>query len=214
MKKSFISSAIITLSLMVSINANAQIDLGSIAKSVVNSATSGSKTAITDAIGSVINSKNAATATDIVGTWIYSRPAVVFESNNLLKQAGGSIASNTIENKISTQLKRVGITSGKFNITFAKDGTFTTNSGTKKNSGTYKIANNKITLSYLQGLGAISGYAQMSGSDLQLIFDSSKLLKFVSAASKFSANSTLKTISSLAGSYNGMKSGMEFKKTK
>ena len=48
----------------------------------------------------------------------------------------------------------------------------------------------------------------MKNGTLSISFDSSKVLDAVSKMSKYSANSTLSTISSLAGSFNGMKTGM------
>jgi hypothetical protein len=201
MKNVLFKSAFVGVMLMAATSADAQISLSNIGKAISNELTS------------VISSKNNATTKSLVGTWSYYEPAVSFESNSLLKEAGGKMASSAIEKKLNTQFKKVGIKAGTFKIKFAEDGTFTTYKNSKaSSSGTYTLSGEKIKLSYLNGASSLNGYAQIESGNLSLTFDSSKLLGLVSKASKYSSNSTLKTISSLAGSYDGMRCGMAFKK--
>lgn len=206
MKKIIVKGAVLSLMLITSLSAQAQIDLGSIAKGVLSSATGSSD--VSSAIGSILNSSKAATSETILGTWVYSEPAIVFESSNLLKQAGGKLAASAIENKLSTQLQKAGFTKGKYTITFNQDGSFTSTNG----DGTYTLSGSSIKLSFLSGAAAINGTTQIDNGQLTIAFDSSKLLKFASAAGKVVGNSTLSTISSIAGSYDGMKTGMKFTK--
>jgi hypothetical protein len=201
MKKTMLKSAFMGILLMAATNANAQINLSNLGK------------VVSSELSSVISNKNNATKESLVGTWSYSEPAVSFESNNLLKQAGGKIASNAIEKKLSSQFQKAGIMPGKFQVKFAEDGTFTTyKNGTATTSGTYTLDGQKIKLNYLQGTAAVTGYAQIQDGNLSITFDSSKLLGVISKASKYAGSSTLSTISSLAGSYDGMRSGMAFSK--
>lgn len=191
--------------LMASVSANAQVDLSNLGK--VLEQTVGTQ------LTSVLTGKNNVTKETIVGTWSYQEPSVIFESSNLLKSAGGQLASATIEKKLATQFAKVGITPGKFLITFGNDGTFSTSkNGTATTSGTYAINGTKITFSYLQGTANMSGYAQIQNGLLSLSFDSSKLLGVLGKISKYTSNSTLSTISSLAGSFDGMKTGLAFTK--
>lgn len=186
---------------MTSLSASAQIDLGNLGK-VVSSAIGGEA-------GSIISSKNNVSKENIVGTWTYKQPSISFESNDLLKQAGGQLTSAAIEKKLAEQFTKVGITAGKFLVTFGSDDKFSTiKDGVATTSGTYALSGSKITFSYLEGSAKITGYAQMKNGTLSISFDSSKVLDAVSKMSKYSANSTLSTISSLAGSFNGMKTGM------
>ena len=199
--KIFLKSVFLGVILMTSINASAQIDLGNLGK-VVSSA-------IGAEAGSIITSKNNVSKENIIGTWTYKQPSISFESNDLLKQAGGQLTSAAIEKKLAEQFTKVGITAGKFLITFGSDNTFSTiKNGVVTTSGTYALSGSKITFSYLEGSAKITGYAQMKNGTLSISFDSSKVLDAVSKMSKYSANSTLSTISSLAGSFNGMKTGM------
>ena len=205
MKKIFSKSLIRTMAagmmLMAATSVDAQISLGSLSNVI------GSE------LSSVISSSNNVTVDQITGMWSYSEPAVSFESSNLLKKAGGQVASAVVEKKLATQLAKAGITAGKFKISFDANGNFVTyKNGAQTSSGTYTLSGSKITMSYLSGAAAITGYAQISNGVLSLTYDSSKLLTVVSKASKYTTNSTLSTISELAGSYDGMKSGMAFKK--
>ena len=201
MKKTMLKSAFMGILLMAATNANAQINLSNLGK------------VVSSELSSVISNKNNATKESLVGTWNYSEPAVSFESNNLLKQAGGKIASNAIEKKLSSQFQKAGIMPGNFQVKFAEDGTFTTyKNGSATTSGTYTLDGQKIKLNYLEGTAAVTGYAQIQDGNLSITFDSSKLLGVISKASKYAGSSTLSTISSLAGSYDGMRSGMAFSK--
>jgi hypothetical protein len=206
MKKSMLKSLAMGIMLMASVSANAQINLGNLGK-VVSSAIGSSD------LTSVLTGSNNVTKETLAGTWSYQEPAVIFESSNLLKQAGGKMAAAVIEKKLATQFAKVGITAGKFMVTFTADGTFATyKSGKATTSGTYTISGSKITFSYLQGSANVSGYAQLENNSLSLTFDSSKLLDVVGKVSKYSGNSTLSTVSSLAKSFDGMKSGLAFTK--
>ena len=199
--KKFLKSVFFGVVLMTSMNASAQIDLGNLGK-VVSSA-------IGTEAGSIITSKNNVSKESIVGTWTYKQPSISFESNDLLKQAGGQLTSAAIEKKLAEQFTKVGITAGKFLITFGNDNTFSTiKNGAVTTSGTYVLNGPKITFSYLEGSAKVTGYAQMKNGLLSISFDSSKVIDVMSKMSKYSANTTLSTISSLAGSFNGMKTGV------
>ena len=203
--KNFFKSVFFGVVLMTSMNASAQIDLGNLGK-VVSSA-------IGTEAGSIITSKNNVSKENIVGTWTYKQPSISFESNDLLKQAGGQLTSAAIEKKLAEQFTKVGITAGKFLITFGNDNTFSTiKNGAVTTSGTYVLNGPKITFSYLEGSAKVTGYAQMKNGLLSISFDSSKVIDVMSKMSKYSANTTLSTISSLAGSFNGMKTGVALSK--
>lgn len=205
MKKSVVKSAVIGVMLMASVSVQAQINLGNLGK-VLGQAVGGD-------IASVITGSNNVTQETLAGTWSYQQPSVIFESSNLLKQAGGKLAASAIESKLATQFAKVGITAGKFMIAFTADGTFTTyKDGKTSTSGTYSLDGSKITFSYLQGTANVSGYAQIDNGSLSLTFDSSKLLGVIGKLGSVSGSGTLGTVASLAKSFDGMKSGLQFSK--
>jgi hypothetical protein len=109
----------------------------------------------------------------------------------------------------------VGIKPGSCSYTFNNDGSFTAVIGKHNLSGTYTYdaTSHVIELKYstkLLNLGTMKGYAYIDGAALELVFDCSKILNFVT---KLGSKSTqLSTITSLVGNYDGMMIGFGFNK--
>lgn len=150
---------------------------------------------------------------DLIGTWSYTGSAIEFESDNLLMKAGGVAAASAAENKLDEQLSKVGIKPGQVSFVFKNDSTFTTTVNGKTMNGTYSYnANdNQLQLKYAR-LMNINAKLAYNITTADLLFNSDKLLKLITFLSKQSNNSSLKTISSLAESYDGMMLGFELKK--
>lgn len=163
-------------------------------------------------IGSLLNSGKSAS---IVGTWTYSEPSIEFESSNLLAKAGGSIAANQMVNKLSPYYEKLGIKAGKFTLTFKEDNTCVININGMNQTAKYTYDASAHTLKITgQNLGLSFGtaYATVSSSQLSLTFDSTKLMTLAKSIASASSDTTVKTISSLAGSFDGMKTGFKFVK--
>ena len=116
MKKNvLIKTLVIALMLAGSATANAQIDLGSILGSLTGKSSSKENTSSTtnllSGLTNIFSSEKQASKNNLVGTWEYSEPAIVFESDNLLAKAGASIASSKIEDKLQEQLSKFGFES-------------------------------------------------------------------------------------------------------
>ena len=148
MKKNIFKIAIATMvALMIPTTMNAQ--LNDILNKVVKGATTNNDTtksssttsandALTNILGGITGSSSTAkTATDILGnllgtskltekslagTWTYTQPCVAFESESVLSNIGGSVASSKIEEKMKKALSKAGIKEGKCTITFNTDG--------------------------------------------------------------------------------------------
>ncbi len=208
MKKSFIKGAVMTIMLMASVCASAQINLDNVLNSVT-SATSSS--GAVSALTSIFSSKKQATTDNIVGTWIYTEPAIVFSSNNVLTQAASKVAANQIQSKLQAQLNNYGIKKGSMSLTFNKNGTFTEVIKNKKMSGTWKINKSKLQLTYA-GVETISITTQISGNNLQIVTDATNLLSLFKTVANSSGNSSIKTISSLMSSVDGMQAGLTLSK--
>ena len=117
-----VSMAIAAMSLMGN-KAYAQFDFGKILQNGADILSNGGTTDdLLSGITSIFSDKKVATIDDLVGEWTYTEPAVVFMSENLLKKAGGKLASSAIEKTIETQLNRVGITKGAMKMTFTRNG--------------------------------------------------------------------------------------------
>lgn len=160
----------------------------------------------------ILDATKGATKDRIIGTWTYTEPAVVFTSSNILSSIGGKVAAQTIENKLQTQLSKVGITKGMMTMTFDKDGNFTQTIGKRSTSGTYTISNSNVVLNYGGTVKQIVGTTQLDGNDLLIVMDASKLLKFANVISSVSGNSALKTLGSAISSVNGMQVGLKLNK--
>lgn len=153
---------------------------------------------------------------DIKGTWNYTGSAVKLESEDLMKSAAAGIAATQVEKKIDDYLAKAGLKGGAFSFTFNEDNTFTTTVKGKKFNGTYTFSEeeNSINLKYGKNLGStgITATAQLNGNTLELLFKADRLLDLIGKLTAASSNSTLKTISTLAGQYDGMKIGLEMQK--
>lgn len=150
---------------------------------------------------------------DLPGTWQYVGSAVQFDSNNLLKEAGGAIAAQTVEKKLDTQFQKVGIRQGITKITFNPDGTFSLSAGkTKTGTYTYDASRGEVTLKFANLVSRAAKVSSKGSNEMALLFNADQLLKVMSTVGKMSSNSTLSTISSLAGSYQGMEVGLSLKR--
>lgn len=229
MKKATLCVALLTGSLLLSSCGSSSSLLGNVGSTLLNAAvgnlgtgsSSSSSSSASSTIGTIGNvlstllgSSSSIKQSDIIGTWNYTGADCVFESENLLAKAGGAVAASKIEEQLDTQLSKVGIKSGACSFTFNKDNTYTATIGGRTLSGNYTLDsdNKTIKMTYLAGLGSTTSHLTKSGSTLSLLIDSDKLLTLLKGASALTGSSSLKTVSSLLSSYDGMMIGMKLKK--
>jgi hypothetical protein len=214
MKKLFFIGAMLVATVWQATPAKAQ--WSSILNSVVSAATENSSTSsetsslLSNLIASVTGSVTT-TQENLIGTWSYTTPAVQFESENALTQAGGTAIASKVETKLEKYYKLVGIKAGKLKFVFDKDGNVTYSVGSNSRQGTYTFDSTNKMVNITTSTGyTVAAYVTISGSDMTLTFDASKMLTlFQTLSSKMSALSTVSTIASM---YNGMKIGFDFKK--
>ena len=114
----------------------------------------------------------------LVGSWSYTAPAVRLSSSNALANVGSTAITAPVANKLEKVFTKVGITNGFCSITFNQDGTFTMPVKGKTISGTYTYNNSdhSLTLNIGQnGKLKLNGYAYISSTNLQLLFNADKL---------------------------------------
>lgn len=164
-------------------------------------------------LGSVLGSSTL-TQQSIVGTWNYKGADCVFETENLLLKAGGEMAAIKVEEKINATLTKLGIAKSQIVFAFNSDNTYTAKINNRIIQGTYTLdlANKKMTLTYLNGVGTITPQIALTGNTLSLLYDADKFLKFLTNISAVSNNATLTTLATLLQSYDGMLVGMELQK--
>jgi len=203
-----VGMAIAAMSLMGN-KAYAQFDFGKILQNGADILSNGGTTDdLLSGITSIFSDKKVATIDDLVGEWTYTEPAVVFMSENLLKKAGGKLASSAIEKTIETQLSKVGITKGAMKMTFARNGRFTQTIAGRRLRGTFTIKGKEVVLKYAGEIKQLVGTTQVDGNDLLIVMDASKMLTYLKAIGSISGNASLKTATSLLGSIDGMLCGL------
>ena len=170
-----------------------------------------SSTSTQSILGGVLSTLlgNTTSQASILGTWTYSSPKVVFESESILSKIGSQVASSKIESSLTQQLKKLGFSTGKSAITFNEDGTYSMALGSKTYSGTYSYDTSSSTMILKGALGVTSMTCNCTVNlgELYMLFSADKLLSAATAVS--SVNSTLST---LLSSYNGLKLGWAMSK--
>lgn len=203
-----VGMAIAAMSLMGN-KAYAQFDFGKILQNGADILSNGGTTDdLLSGITSIFSDKKVATIDDLVGEWAYTEPAVVFMSENLLKKAGGKLASSAIEKTIETQLNKEGITKGAMKMTFTRNGRFTQTIAGRRLRGTFTIKGKEVVLKYAGEIKQLVGTTQVDGNDLLIVMDASKMLTYLKAIGSISGNASLKTATSLLGSMDGMLCGL------
>jgi hypothetical protein len=168
-------------------------------------------------IGSVIGQfYDTTTKKALVGSWVYEEPAIQFETQSFLDKAGGVVASQTVADNIAPYFNILGFKQGNLSISLREDNTCTYTLGGKTYQGTYDYddENKKITLKTpLFPLPA--AYISVAEDQMALTFDSSKILTLIQALGMVSKDQTpVSAVSTLASSYDGMKTGFTFVKVK
>ena len=218
MKKNFSILTVLLVSLLfTSCKAfNYQKDTKTDASSLLSNAIAGNTSqTTTDLLGRVLSYLlfgNTINEENILGTWTYSSPKVIFESENILAKIGSDIASDKIEKTLGDQLTRVGFTQGKTTLTFNKDNTCSFTYGSRTYPGTYKFdaSSNRLTITDAFGLGNVKCTACKNGNELYLLFDSNKVLSVLNAFCNSSLGNS--TADSVLDNYKGLKLGWSMTK--
>ncbi len=188
--------------------AKAQFSLESLGQ-ILNSST------VSQVVSAVVGTNETIQIADLAGTWAYSAPACRFESEDLLKSAGGEVAASALEKKLATYYTKAGITSSRVSVTFA-DSTFTLKynktdlnaSFTRdEESGRYVV-----TFSALKGtipILTIDAVFVQNGNTLEMLFDVKNFVQVLATVANKIQISSLNSIVSLLDGYNGILLGFE-----
>lgn len=202
----------VCMAMMFSASVNAQSDLGNILGNVLGAATGNSSGGdLVSTLTSVFSSDKQASKNNIIGTWSYTEPAIVFTSDNILAKAASKVAANKLENKLQTYLTKYGIKPGTFSMTFKEDGTYTRTLNGRTAQGTWTVKDSKLLLT-IAGIKTIAITTQIDGQDMQFVTDATKLLNLFKSFGAKSTNANIQTITSLMKSINGMQAGITLHK--
>jgi hypothetical protein len=129
----------------------------------------------------------------------------------------GEVLASQLSTKLQSAYDVVGIKKDSCSFTFNDDDTFSATLGKRTLTGTYTYdaATFAITLNFeskLLKLGSMSGYAYISGTGLDLVFDCTRLMKMLTVLG--SKVSLLNSITSLMEGYDKANIGFSFTKNK
>ena len=149
----------------------------------------------------------------IKGQWTYSGPSVDVSGKNVLAGLGKPIAKGKLKKKLNKAFKKIGLNKARPQFTFNEDGSCAIRLLGVNIKGTYNYNPDagKITLKW-HGVPMSACLRQDGNNKLHLTFDSDKLLKLFSLASRVSDNSTLKALTFLTEYYDDVMVGFELKR--
>ena len=186
--------------------------LGAVLGGNSNSSSSAGSSIINGILNNVIGSGTFSKQDLCAHTWKYSKPGCAFTSENLLAKAGGEIAANKVEEKLSEYYSKFGFSGSNTYFTFNTDGTFTSKIDGKSWKGNYTF-DEKTHAIQLKGLIlSMSGYATKTTNGISLLFDQKKLLNLIKTIGSLKGNSTLSALGTIANNYDGMRVGFEMNK--
>ena len=186
--------------------------LGAVLGGNSNSSSSAGSSIINGILNNVIGSGTFSKQDLCAHTWKYSKPGCAFTSENLLAKAGGEIAANKVEEKLSEYYSKFGFSGSNTYFTFNTDGTFTSKIDGKSWKGNYTFDEKTHAIQMKGLLLSMSGYATKTTNGISLLFDQKKLLNLIKTIGSLKGNSTLSALGTIANNYDGMRVGFEMNK--
>lgn len=186
--------------------------LGAVLGGNSNSSSSAGSSIINGILNNVIGSGTFSKQDLCAHTWKYSKPGCAFTSENLLAKAGGEIAANKVEEKLSEYYSKFGFSGSNTYFTFNTDGTFTSKIDGKSWKGNYTFDEKTHSIQLKGLILSMSGYATKTTNGISLLFDQKKLLNLIKTIGSLKGNSTLSALGTIANNYDGMRVGFEMNK--
>lgn len=194
---------------------HAQSNLGKLAGALLNNAGDDDKESkggvLGDLLGNLLgtaklNEKN------LVGTWTYSEPCVVLESDNVLSNIGGKVIENKIEAQQKKVLEKIGFTPGKVVMVLNEDKSGTMTVGKRTSKFTWAVEDSELKLTFLARTHTIN--AKLTAGKLQLAMNADKMLGLLNstASAVGSLSSSMGALSKLISNYKGLYLGLMFTK--
>ena len=145
------------------------------------------KEALKSAASNVVDKATGGKATEtlMIGDWQYEAPGVKLESDNALADVGASAVTGKMEEQLEKLYALAGIRAGACKFSFAADKRFTATFGSRTFTGTYEFTGEShdialhFEMSSKYDLGTLNGKTYLSGTDLQILFPATRLLKMV-----------------------------------
>lgn len=206
-----LKTILIALAILWGANVNAQ-GLGDLLKGL-----GGGNGDIGSTIGNLVEgvfTRTNLTLADLTGDYESQGPAVAFKSDDLLKKAGGIAGAAALETKLKPYYEQYGLTGMKLSVDTASNFTMTVkgirlSGDITRNDGDGTFTFNLKAMG--MKIGQFTAYVQKSGSNLDLMFDATKLKQLISTVSGLTGGTMTKALSSILDSYDGACVGFEMK---
>ena len=224
MKKYKISLAVLAMACACSGNVSAQNDLRGLLGGLIENSMkaddgdaqkqddNNKKKGFLEGLSNIFSSLKTADADDLVGTWKYSEPAVMFDSDDAVQKIGGKFAADRIETRIQGIIKKYGLDRDPMTLQFNEDGSFVQTYKKFDLRGTYTVENKEVILKYSGRYKQIVGRTQLDGSSLVIVMDLDKINQFVVGIASQSQDPRAQLHSRLLGNVKGVSCGIRFEK--
>ena len=217
-----VSLAALTIIFACSGTVNAQNDLGDFIKGLAvhsqksNDNTNDDKKDKTDkfleGLSNIFNKNKIAKEDDLVGTWKFSGPAIIFDSDKALNKMGGKIATQRMEDRITELLNKYDLFKSAMELTFDSDKNFVQTYKKLKLKGTYSVEDKNVILKYAGKYEQLVGDTQIDGKNLVIVMDIDKLNEHLIGLAQLSPDPKAQMICKLLSSIKNVKCGMRFEK--
>lgn len=176
-----------------------------------------------EALGGIVGQLTSSSKFDlasITGSWYYVSPAVSFKSDKALNKIGGAAAASAVEKKLEPYYRTAGLTNMSVVITQSADSvyTFELKAGKLPLKGTIaQDAENGLLIFKFSAAGKfspgeLSAKAEKDATgNLSLTFDATRFVAIITKVAGATNNASLKSISSLLSSYDGIFIGAKMK---
>ena len=125
------------------------------------------------------------------------------------------MASQNVADNITPYFEMIGLKTGGIALDLREDNTCTITLGGQTIDGTYEFDDETKKLSLKAGFIPLpAAYLSIVNNQMAMTYDSSMLLNLIKVIGSTSNQSTFSSVASLADSYDGMKTGFTFKKSK
>ena len=164
-------------------------------------------------INGVIGSSNIEIR-DLEGVWIYKKPAIQFETEEILQKTGGVAMAAALEKRIAPYYKKAKIDEVKLSVT--ADGEFTLAFHKGQFKGTLTKDEDGMFLFNFKTMGKLKPFIMKAyikkGTTIEVTFDASKMLDLMNKIARLSKSKTAKNAVSLLKGYKGLYAGFEMTK--
>ncbi|MCD8266359.1 MAG: DUF4923 family protein, partial [Prevotellaceae bacterium] len=176
-----------------------------------SSSSSGISSLVSGLVSNLLGA-NKLTVDNLVGTWDYTEPCIVMESDNVLSKIGGDVASSKMEDKLSEFLEKVGFKPGSVVLQLDEDKTGSITIDGKKISVSWDVDDSNVIFTILKKDLSIN--ADISNGSLQLAMSMDKMLDLVEAVCSGASNivSSASVLTNLLSKYDGLYLGLKFSK--